>query len=125
MCLTTQNLFLPAQKSFFRKILSWNIIPCGNDMNYRHSYHAGSFTDVFKHIILVSLIQSLLRKDTPFCYLETHAGTGCYDLFSEAAQKSLEFEGGIKKILAANDPPPLIQDYLSCVMHLNKPNELR
>lgn len=94
-------------------------------MNYRHHYHAGNFADVFKHIILVSLIQSLLRKDKPFCYLETHAGMGCYDLFSEAAQKSLEFETGIKKILRASNPPPFIQDYLSCVRHLNKTNELR
>jgi 23S rRNA (adenine2030-N6)-methyltransferase len=94
-------------------------------MNYRHSYHAGSFADVFKHVVLVALIQSLLRKETPFCYLETHAGIGCYDLFSEASQKNLEFENGIKKILTANDPPSLIQDYLSCVKQLNQSNELR
>jgi len=94
-------------------------------MNYRHTYHAGNFADVFKHVVLIALIQSLLQKDTAFCYLETHAGTGFYDLFSAAAQKSREFDNGIKKIFAANYPPALIQDYLSCVKKLNQPNKLR
>ncbi len=94
-------------------------------MNYRHVYHAGNFADVFKHVILLSLVQSLLRKETAFCYLETHAGIGRYDLFSEEAQKSREFENGIKKIIDAKNPPALIQDYLSCVTSLNQPNELR
>lgn len=93
-------------------------------MNYRHSYHAGNFADVFKHIILVSLIQSLHRKEAAFCYLETHAGIGLYDLYAESTQKSKEFENGIKKIVTANNPPTLIQDYLSCIMTLNKQNEL-
>lgn len=88
-------------------------------MNYRHSYHAGNFADVFKHIILVSLIQSLLRKENAFCYLETHAGVGCYDLFAETTQKSKEFENGIQKIVSASNPPALIQDYLSCIQTLN------
>ncbi len=88
-------------------------------MNYRHIYHAGNFADVFKHIILVSLIQSLLRKESAFCYLETHAGIGCYDLLSVEAQKSEEAASGIKKILAAYNPPDLIKDYLACVNHLN------
>lgn len=94
-------------------------------MNYRHIYHAGNFADVLKHSVLIALIQSLLHKNTAFCYLETHAGTGCYDLFSEAAQKNKEFENGIKKIIEANDPPHLIQDYLACIAKLNKPNEWR
>lgn len=94
-------------------------------MNYRHSYHAGNFADVFKHLILISLVQSLLRKETPFCYLETHAGTGCYDLLSETTQKSKEYENGIKKLMTATNSSPLIQDYLSCVMKLNNETVLR
>ena len=31
-------------------------------MNYRHSYHAGNFADVFKHIILVALIEALKQR---------------------------------------------------------------
>jgi 23S rRNA (adenine2030-N6)-methyltransferase len=88
-------------------------------MNYRHGYHAGSFTDVFKHTLLISLIQSLLHKETALCYLDTHAGTGCYDLMAEAAQKSKEFNGGIIKILHEKKPPRLIKRYLDCVQKTN------
>jgi 23S rRNA (adenine2030-N6)-methyltransferase len=88
-------------------------------MNYRHIYHAGNFADAFKHIILISLLQSLQRKETGFCYLETHAGIGRYELTSSAAQKSKEFENGIKKIFNGANPPVLIQDYLASVKKLN------
>ncbi len=88
-------------------------------MNYRHGYHAGSFTDVFKHTILISLIKSLQQKNSAFCYLDTHAGAGCYDLWAEAAQKSNEFETGIAKVFNALNPPALIKDYLSCVQAIN------
>lgn len=94
-------------------------------MNYRHTYHAGSFTDVFKHVVLVALIQSLLRKETAFCYLETHAGIGHYDLHAETTQKSKEFVDGIQKVFAQKNPPQLIQDYLNCVKKLNNNDELR
>lgn len=84
-------------------------------MNYRHAYHAGNFADVFKHIVLVALTKAFLRKDTAFCYLDTHAGVGYYDLAAEAAQKSKEYAGGVSKILAAPTPPALITDYLNCL----------
>lgn len=94
-------------------------------MNYRHSYHAGNFADVFKHIILISLIQSFLRKETAFCYLETHAGTGCYDLLSESTQKNKEFEDGVQKIIAAANSFTLVDDYLACIRKLNNSETLR
>ncbi|MBX3708632.1 MAG: 23S rRNA (adenine(2030)-N(6))-methyltransferase RlmJ [Gammaproteobacteria bacterium] len=88
-------------------------------MNYRHSYHAGSFTDVVKHVILTALITSISRKDSSFCYIDTHAGTGYYDLFSEFAKKTREYEGGIEKIIQQENPPPLVKDYLDCVHKIN------
>lgn len=84
-------------------------------MNYRHSYHAGNFADVFKHIILVALINALKQKDKAFCYLDTHAGVGMYDLKDPTTQKIKEYENGIEKILASSNPPKLIQDYIDCV----------
>lgn len=84
-------------------------------MNYRHAYHAGNFADVFKHVVLVALTQALLRKDTAFCYVDTHAGAGSYDLSSIAAQKTKEAALGIGKIIAQPNPPALVQDYLRCV----------
>lgn len=94
-------------------------------MNYRHIYHAGNFADVFKHVVLIALTQSLIRKDAPFCYLDTHAGIGQYDLQSEPAQKSKEFHNGILKIAAAANPPPLVSAYLDCVSQLNQKNRWR
>jgi 23S rRNA (adenine2030-N6)-methyltransferase len=56
-------------------------------MNYSHAFHAGNFADVFKHAILISLIESMQRKDNGFCYVDTHAGSGLYDLSSISAQQ--------------------------------------
>lgn len=88
-------------------------------MNYSHSYHAGHFADVFKHMILVSLIKSLLRKENGFCYLDTHAGPGYYDLFAEEAQKTKAFETGITKVINQKNPPDLVRQYLNCVQRIN------
>jgi 23S rRNA (adenine2030-N6)-methyltransferase len=88
-------------------------------MNYRHAYHAGNFADVFKHIIVVALTQSLLQKDKPFCFLDTHAGVGHYDLLSGSAQKGKEYLGGIAKIMQQENPPQLVKDYIDCVKKSN------
>jgi 23S rRNA (adenine2030-N6)-methyltransferase len=96
-------------------------------MNYRHAYHAGNFADAFKHIVLVALIKAMSRKDKPFCFLDTHAGIGIYDLMATAAKKSGEADSGITKIYNAPNPPALIQDYLACVAQFNEltPDQLR
>ncbi len=94
-------------------------------MNYRHSYHAGNFTEVFKHVILIGLVQHLLKKESSFCYLDTHSGTGCYDLLSEAAQKTQEFTLGIAKIYSEKNPPDFVKDYLQCVKKINPNSELQ
>jgi 23S rRNA (adenine2030-N6)-methyltransferase len=88
-------------------------------MNYRHSYHAGNFADVFKHIILTALTESLLRKDNGFCFLDTHAGIGVYDLQAPDAKKTQESATGILKILQQPNPPALIQKYLQVINQLN------
>lgn len=90
-------------------------------MNYRHIYHAGNFADVFRHVLLLSLIESLLRKDKPFCYLDTHAGTGNYDLQTESAQKTQEFAQGIFKLwpLKSETTPQLITQYLDIIQNWN------
>lgn len=88
-------------------------------MNYRHSYHAGSYTDVVKHVILTTLMTYISRKDTPLCYIDTHAGIGYYDLFSDTANKTKEYEGGIEKIIRQENPPALVKRYLDCVHKMN------
>ncbi len=55
-------------------------------MKYRHSYHAGNFADVHKHVTLLALLAALQRKDKGFLYLDTHAGRGSYDLSTPTAE---------------------------------------
>jgi 23S rRNA (adenine2030-N6)-methyltransferase len=74
-------------------------------MNYRHHFHAGNFADVFKHIWLTRLILHLTRKETPFRYIETHAGPGLTDLGAEAAARTGEWRGGVALFLAARLTP--------------------
>jgi 23S rRNA (adenine2030-N6)-methyltransferase len=88
-------------------------------MNYRHAYHTGNFADSFKHIVLIALLQSLLKKESAFCFLDTHAGIGFYDLLAKETQKSREFETGVLKIIQAKNPPKLIQQYVECVRTVN------
>ncbi len=54
-------------------------------MKYRHSFHAGNFADVHKHVTLLALLAALQRKDKGFLYLETHAGRGAYDISTPTA----------------------------------------
>lgn len=92
-------------------------------MNYRHIYHAGNFADVFKHAVLALLLKALNAKDKPYCYVETHAGAGRYDLESEAANKTGEWRHGIGRLWPhALDPIgefPELADYLNSVRALN------
>lgn len=87
-------------------------------MNYRHAFHAGNFADVFKHAVLALLLESLARKDAPFCYLDTHAGAGRYDLLGETARKTGEYRDGIGRLW---NSPPLsgLEDYLAAVRAMN------
>lgn len=94
-------------------------------MNYRHIFHAGNFADVFKHVVLSLLLKSLHRKDAPFCYLDTHAGAGRYDLSSAAAQKTGEYRDGIKRLWNNGQPLPEVADYMAAVQALNDGDALR
>ena len=49
-------------------------------LSYQHSYHAGNFADVHKHLALIILLRRLQQKDAPLCYVDSHAGRGTYDL---------------------------------------------
>ena len=63
-------------------------------MKYRHSFHAGNFADVHKHVTLLAVLAALKRKDKGFLYLETHAGRGEYTSRGEGH----EAEAGIERI---------------------------
>lgn len=89
-------------------------------MNYRHAYHAGNFADVFKHAILVGLIESLKAKQTPFCYFDTHAGSGRYELGGDEARKTREAADGVLRLLPQMRMPSVLHIYLNLVRSLNE-----
>lgn len=93
-------------------------------MHYRHLYHAGNFADVFKHVLLVALLQALSRKDKPWCYLDTHAGAGCYDLDSGEAERTGEWRDGIGRLWSAVPKDPTLLRYLEAIRAINPSAEL-
>ena len=92
---------------------------------YRHLFHAGNFADVFKHALLARLLVALGGKGKPYCYLDTHAGTGRYDLAHEWAWKTREFEGGIGRLWNRADIPAALAPYLNAVRSENPKGRLR
>ena len=91
-------------------------------MNYRHIFHAGNFADVVKHAILARLVVYMQRKAKPFRVIDTHAGTGRYDLSSDAAQRTGEWRDGIGRLVGAEPPAAavaLLAPYLDAVRALN------
>jgi 23S rRNA (adenine2030-N6)-methyltransferase len=82
-------------------------------MKYRHSFHAGNFADVHKHVTLLALIAALQRKDKGFLYFETHAGRGLYDLHGAEAQQGGEARQGIGALRSAVQHNPVISSYLA------------
>ncbi len=87
-------------------------------MNYRHAFHAGNFADVFKHAILARILVYLAKKETPFRYIDTHAGAGRYDLAGEAARRSLEWRDGVARLVKARPPAAiaaLLAPYLQAI----------
>ena len=92
---------------------------------YRHQFHAGNFADVFKHALLAQLVLALAKKDKPMFCLDTHAGTGLYDLTHPWAQKNAEHADGIARVWGSSDAPPELRPYLDAVSAENPQGELR
>jgi len=83
-------------------------------MKYRHSFHAGNFADVHKHIALLALLRALKKKGKGFLYLETHAGRGGYDLSGHPAEAA----GGVGRFLEAQHEAPELRDYAAVIAAL-------
>ncbi len=89
-------------------------------MNYRHSYHAGNIADVFKHYVLTRVLQALQAKATPFCAIDSHAGSGVYTLVAPG-----EFEQGIGRLWPERREWPALTDYFAVIERLNPDGQLR
>jgi 23S rRNA (adenine2030-N6)-methyltransferase len=97
-------------------------------MNYRHSFHAGNFADVMKHITLTRIIEYLKLKDKAFRVIDTHAGSGIYALTEGDAARTGEWHGGIGKLLDAKvegKAADLLLPYLFAVQAQNGSGELK
>ena len=87
-------------------------------MNYLHAFHAGNFADVLKHAVLARVLVYLTRKESPFRFIDTHAGAGRYDLASAEAKRSPEWREGIARVLESPPPAPvaeLMRPYLEAL----------
>src|SRR6201999_1713692 len=91
-------------------------------MNYRHAFHAGSFADVIKHIVLVRILTYLQEKPAAFRVIDSHAGAGRYDLTGDEAKRGGEWLTGIARIMQARfseQTAALIKPYLDIVRAFN------
>lgn len=84
-------------------------------MNYRHAFHAGNFADVFKHAVLVDLLEAMTGKPSALAYVESHAGAGCYRLDAAEAGRTGEYHEGIERLLQAPALPTRLARYLALV----------
>ena len=97
-------------------------------MNYRHVFHAGNFADVFKHAVLARILVHLCEKPQPFRVLDTHAGTGVYDLEGTQASRTGEWREGIGRLVQQNPTSKaavLLKPYLDTVAALNAKDALK
>jgi 23S rRNA (adenine2030-N6)-methyltransferase len=96
-------------------------------MNYRHAFHAGNFADVFKHATLVRILVHLRAKPAPFRVIDTHAGSGRYDLADAEASRGGEWRDGIARLIRASLSQPansLLAPYLDVIAAFNRLPEL-
>ena len=84
-------------------------------MNYRHAFHAGNFADVFKHVLLIELLDALKAKPAAFCYVDSHAGRGMYRLGTGEAERTGEYRDGVARLIGRGDLPPALATYAALV----------
>lgn len=91
-------------------------------MNYQHSYHAGNFADVVKHVLLLQLLEMMSAKPKPYYILDAYGGRGLYSLASDEAKKTGEAIHGITKLLAQDNSqaPKAVQTYLKDIGYAKK-----
>jgi 23S rRNA (adenine2030-N6)-methyltransferase len=94
-------------------------------LSYRHAFHAGNHADVLKHVVAIQLLRYLNQKDTPYTFIDTHAGAGVYALDDGYATKNAEYATGIGKLWDRKDLPPPVAEYLQLIKSLNPSGKMR
>jgi 23S rRNA (adenine2030-N6)-methyltransferase len=64
---------------------------------------------VLKHAVLSRVLVYLTGKESPFRFIDTHAGAGRFDLASAEAKRSPEWREGIARVLTALAPAPIAE----------------
>ncbi len=75
-------------------------------LSYLHSFHAGNHADILKHVTLLYVLEYLNKKEKPYSFFDTHAGSGLYNLKNENALKTGEAKLGIEKLLSEHKKNP-------------------
>jgi 23S rRNA (adenine2030-N6)-methyltransferase len=94
-------------------------------LSYRHAFHAGNHADVLKHVVILQLLRYLGQKETPYTYIDTHAGAGVYALDSSYAAKNTEYETGISRLWDRKDLPAPLAEYVQLVKAMNPSGKMR
>ena len=74
--------------------------------------------------MLVQILAHLAAKETPFSFVDTHAGAGSYSLGSDFARKNSEYETGIGRLWDRKDLPGALNEYLAQVRAVNRDGRL-
>jgi 23S rRNA (adenine2030-N6)-methyltransferase len=99
-------------------------------VNYQHAFHAGNFADVHKHAVLARVLMYLRQKPAAFRVIDSHAGTGRYDLLAAEATRSGEWRDGIARLWDEIGRRPqacrdLLAPYLEAIAACNPAGGLR
>lgn len=94
-------------------------------MNYRHAFHAGNFADLVKHAALLTLLERLRAAAPALTVIDTHAGSGLYEMAGEAARKSGEAEAGIGRLMREASPPAAFRPLIEAVRRANPRDQLK
>src|SRR3954453_24071034 len=94
-------------------------------LSYRHAFHAGNHADVLKHVVTIQLLEYLGQKDTPYMYIDNHAGAGVYALDACYSAKDAEYETAITRLWERKDCPAPLAEYVQLIKALNTSGKMR
>lgn len=94
-------------------------------LGYRHAFHAGNFADVFKHVVLVRVLDCLTGKAASLRYVDTHAGAGSCPLGSPQAERTGEYRDGIALLWQETGLSAPLERYVELVRSFNADGALR
>ncbi|UWZ99452.1 23S rRNA (adenine(2030)-N(6))-methyltransferase RlmJ [Vibrio splendidus] len=93
-------------------------------MEYRHQCHVGDHGDALKHPVLSALVQSLTQQHSRLNVIDTHSGTGCYDLTTAPSNHAGEFAEGVGYLWRNKAYLPAAFSSFMSVLEYYNPNQL-